>query len=96
MGSGIRRVGSGITSHGIKISIFFFFEGSDIYQAVPFLWDPGPIYHTFGIKDQKTVYKNGISGINKNIPHYDPLADTHDKFCQLLRLTSWGLVFCGI
>ena len=42
------------------------FEGS-ADQAVPFVWDQGPTFVTFGIKDQKCGYKMG-SAIKEHTP----------------------------
>ena len=67
MGPGIRRVGSGITaprsgitSHGIEVSSFFFlrYQGSG---CTIFAGSGTKICDAFGIKDQKFEYKNGIS-----------------------------------
>ena len=57
MGSGITALGSGITSHGIRISSFLEGSGSSI-----FVGSGNKMCHAFGInEDQKFGYKNGIS-----------------------------------
>ena len=57
-GSGITALGLRITSHGIGISSFLGDQGSGYSIFVR----PGTkICHSFGIKDQKFGYKNGIS-----------------------------------
>ena len=65
MESGIRRVrskiaalGSGITSHGIRISGFLRDQGTG---CTIFVGQRTKICPAFGIKDQKFEYKNGIS-----------------------------------
>jgi len=58
MGSGITALGPGITYHGIGISSFSRDQGSGCTVFVGSRTNNG---HTFGIKDQKFEYKNGIS-----------------------------------
>ena len=65
MGSGIRRVGSGIaalgsgiTDHGIGISSFLRDQGSG---CTIFVGSRTKIGLSFGIKDQKFAYENGIN-----------------------------------
>ena len=58
MGSGITALGSGITDHGMGISSCFRDQGSG---CTIFVGSGTKTSHAFGIKDQKFVYKNGIS-----------------------------------
>ena len=57
MGYGITALGSGITDRGIGISSFFRDQGSG---CTIFLGSGMKTGHTFGTKDQKFAYKNGI------------------------------------
>ena len=57
MGSGITAAGSGITSHGIRISSFLRDQGSG---CTIFVVSGARICHAFEIKDQEFGYKNGI------------------------------------
>ena len=58
VGSGITALGSGITDRGIGIGSFFRDQGSG---CTIFVRSGTKTGHTFGIKDQKFAYKNGIN-----------------------------------
>ena len=62
MGSGIRRVGSGIKDHGIGISSFLRDQGS---RCAIFVGSGTKIGHAFGIEDQKSAYKGKLSAVKK-------------------------------
>ena len=57
--SGTSPLGSGIKSHGIRISGFFVGSGIELYLFCGMRVGT-KICHSFGIKDQKFGYKNGI------------------------------------